>query len=383
MLLQANDLIHNRYRIVQLIAQGGMGAVYQATDQRLGNTVALKQSRVHEPHLRTAFEHEARLLSRLQHPTLPVVSDYFSEGDEQFLVMQFIPGSDLGSLLKQHHFSPHDVLRWADDLLDALEYLHTQQPAIIHRDIKPQNLKLTARGDIVLLDFGLAKGMQIQDNATAASKSIFGYTPQYAPLEQIQGSGTDARSDLYSLAATLYHLLSGITPPDALTRASARLTGQPDPLRPLDELQPQIGTALAQVLHQALALNPSERFESAAALRAALQAAQAAALPASTPAFSSSGQPTLVLRQASTAGRTTILDEAAAQPVSPQPAEEPTFHWWRNRRGMVLAALLIVISIVSIALLATFRPATSNRDHSLRHSQHPTRWFHTHPYHRR
>ena len=121
-------------------------------------------------------------------------------------------------------------MTWADQLLDALDYLHTQDPQIVHRDIKPQNLKLTSRGQIILLDFGLAKGQAGEISRVTTAASIFGYTPNYAPLEQIQGLGTDTRSDLYSLGATLYHLMTGVKPPDALTRAAALVNGQPDPL---------------------------------------------------------------------------------------------------------------------------------------------------------
>ena len=130
------------------------------------------------------------------------MSDHFNEGDGQFLVMQYIAGEDLAEMLTERNgrFRQDEVIRWADQLCDALDYLHTQDPQIIHRDIKPQNLKLTARGQIVLLDFGLAKGSAGQLTAVTTSASIFGYTPNYAPLEQVQGMGTDARSDIYSLA---------------------------------------------------------------------------------------------------------------------------------------------------------------------------------------
>jgi serine/threonine protein kinase len=137
-----------------------MGAIYEAIDQRLGNRVALKQTLVSGTQLDKAFEREAKLLARLHHPVFPTVSDYFADGEGQFLVMQFIPGDDLATLLDRQGgpFPPDQVMHWSDQLLDALDYLHTQEPPVIHRDIKPQNLKLTPRGRIILLDFGLAKG---------------------------------------------------------------------------------------------------------------------------------------------------------------------------------------------------------------------------------
>lgn len=273
MLLSKNTLLQNRYLIEGLIAQGGMGAVYQATDQRLGNTVALKQILIRDDHMRDVLEREARLLANLQHPVLPVVSDHFAEQNNEFLVMQYIPGDDLGMLLTTRRsdlFAPADVLRWADQLLDALDYLHSQRPPIFHRDIKPRNLKLTPRQDIILLDFGLAKGSQISYGTDGSGRNIRLLTPEYAPLEQIQGNDTDPRSDLYSLAATLYHLLTGVVPTDALTRAAMVLSDQTDPLSPANELNPQVPPAVAVILHQALSHNMEQRFSSAAAMRSAL-----------------------------------------------------------------------------------------------------------------
>jgi eukaryotic-like serine/threonine-protein kinase len=250
-----------------------MGAVYEAVDERLDTTVALKETLFTDERLRRQFEREARLLARLHHPALPRVSDHFSEGDGQFLVMQYIGGEDLAEMItgRQGPFPATQVLTWADQLLDALDYLHTQEPQIIHRDIKPQNLKLTSRGQIILLDFGLAKGQvgEISRGVTAAS--IFGYTPNYAPLEQIQGLGTDTRCDLYSLAATLYHLLTGVKPPDALTRAAALVNGQPDPLLLASQANPSIGPEADEVLKKAMAQNRDQRFATAADMRKALQ----------------------------------------------------------------------------------------------------------------
>src|SRR5207245_4832208 len=146
-MLSSGTNLQGRYRVVRELGQGGMGAVYEAVDQRLDTTVALKETLFVEEHLRKQFEREARLLARLHHPALPRVSDHFREGDGEFLVMQFIAGDDLAGMLtvRSTPFPGEQVLTWADQLLDALDYLHTQEPQIIHRDIKPQNLKLTSR----------------------------------------------------------------------------------------------------------------------------------------------------------------------------------------------------------------------------------------------
>ena len=271
-MLSPETILQGRYRIIRQLGQGGMGAVYEAIDQRLDTTVALKETLFADERLRKQFEREARLLARLHHPALPRVSDHFSEGDGQFLVMQFIPGDDLSEMMnrKRGPFPADQVLTWADQLLDALDYLHTQDPQIVHRDIKPQNLKLTSRGQIILLDFGLAKGQAGDISRVTTSASIFGYTPNYAPLEQIQGLGTDSRSDLYSLGATLYHLMTGVKPPDALTRAAAVVNGQPDPLAPASEANPAVARDVDAVLTKAMAQNREQRYATAADMRKAL-----------------------------------------------------------------------------------------------------------------
>jgi len=183
-MLSPNTILQNRYLIVRPIGQGGMGAVYLAEDRRLGNYVALKETFFTDELLRKAFEREARLLASLHHPALPRVIDHFGEGEGQFLVMGFIPGEDLAEMLhiRGNAFPVADVLDWADQLLDALDYLHTQESPIIHRDIKPQNIKLMSRGQIILLDFGLAKGAASQISRPTTA-SLFGYTLHYAPLE--------------------------------------------------------------------------------------------------------------------------------------------------------------------------------------------------------
>lgn len=274
-MLSANTLLHDRYLVLRLLGQGGMGAVYQATDRKFGNAVAVKETFYSDTQLRQAFSQEAKLLNRLRHSALPVVMDYFAAGETQFLVMQFIPGKDLEQLLEERKengqgpFLTSEVTQWADHLLDALEYLHSQEPPIIHRDIKPQNLKLTPRGEVILLDFGLAKG--VLTNPQKSSQSIRGYTPHYASLEQIRGTGTDARSDIYSLGATLYHLLTGVMPPDAMTRMAAEMMGEADLLRSITELNPSVPEHLGKVIEQAMSQMPENRFASASLMRQAMR----------------------------------------------------------------------------------------------------------------
>ncbi len=319
-MLAPETVLQGRYRIVRQLGQGGMGAVYEAIDQRLDTTIALKETLFADERLRKQFEREARLLARLHHPALPRVSDHFSEGDGQFLVMQFIPGDDLSEMMarKRGPFPPDQVLTWADQLLDALDYLHTQDPQIVHRDIKPQNLKLTSRGQIILLDFGLAKGQVGEISRVTTSASIFGYTPNYAPLEQIQGLGTDSRSDLYSLGATIYHLMTGVKPPDALTRAAALVNGQPDPFVSASEANPGIAPELDQVLAKSMAQNREQRYASASEMRQAFHdnaeattianrsEAQTMLFPRPTPTVPIQTQ-TVVKNQTVAAGEATVV----------------------------------------------------------------------------
>jgi serine/threonine protein kinase len=275
-MIQSGTLLQERYRVVQQVGKGGMGEVYLAMDERFQSSVAIKRAFFDDAEMCKAFRREAKLLNHLRHTALPKVSDHFSEGDEQFLVMEFIEGFDFAELLTRRKvpFPLSDVLRWADELLDALDYLHTQEPPVIHRDIKPPNIKLTPRGKVMLLDFGLAKGTPTpEQTASGTAKSVFGFSLNFAPLEQMQGSGTDPRSDIYSLAATLYSLLTGVRPPDALARASATIRHQPDPLRPAHLVQPQVPKSVSQILQRAMSQNSVLRHASAAELRAELRRA--------------------------------------------------------------------------------------------------------------
>ena len=318
-MLASGAILQNRYRVVRQLGHGGMGMVYLAEDRRFGSRVALKETSFDHIHLhnlrppdqarlRKAFRQEARLLNRLRHQALPHVIDYFTEGEGHYLVMQFIDGKDLEELSAERKeknlgpFPTDQVVEWADQLLDALEYLHGQRTPIIHRDIKPQNLKLTSRGEVILLDFGLAKGAATE--MALGGSSLRGYTRHYAPLEQMEGTGTDPRSDLYALAATLHQLLTGELPPPATTRATTILSGQPDPLRPAHELNPQVPAPVAAVLSRALAQNPNERPATAKQMRQALHQSSQASVRSSSASI-------------------TVIDSQAEIETSALPNEEP------------------------------------------------------------
>lgn len=268
--LEPETILQDRYRVVRRLGKGGMGAVYEAVDLRLDATVAIKEAFSTDARLRKQFEHEARLLAQLHHNALPRVTDYFSEGARVFLVMQFIAGEDLAEIIaKQPGPLPRNtVIAWADQLLDSLIYLHTRERQIVHRDIKPHNLKLTAEGRIALLDFGLAK---TDSDTSSGSPSVFGFTRRYSPPEQMQDQGTSPQSDIYALGATLYHLLTGVKPPDALVRTAAIGKSDPDPLKPANEIHPAVGPEISAVLLKAMELNPARRFKDAHEFRRELK----------------------------------------------------------------------------------------------------------------
>ncbi|HEX8369779.1 MAG TPA: protein kinase [Pyrinomonadaceae bacterium] len=303
-MLAINEILQGRYRIIRRLGHGGMGAVYEAMDERFGSPVALKEiiidlDKVHnvsqQTMMRQAFEREARILAHLHHEAFPHVRDYFSETDRQFLVMELIGGDDLADLLarRQEPFLLEDVLKWADQLLDALDYLHTLEMPVIHRDLKPQNLKLTARGKIKLLDFGIAKGTDAQVANTITNKTFVAATLNYSPLEQILPvldpsvrefiiyshgekvgdilqQPTDARSDLYALGATLYHLSTAVVPTDVLKRTLEIWAGKPDALPAPATVNPNIPQAISDVLLKAMEVERENRFSSAEEMRKAL-----------------------------------------------------------------------------------------------------------------
>ncbi|MBN1440647.1 MAG: serine/threonine-protein kinase [Anaerolineales bacterium] len=253
MSLNPGDLLRNRYRITGIIGKGGMGAVYRGEDSALQTTVAIKENLNPLPQAVKQFKREAVLLASLRHPNLPRVTDHFIEGDLQYLIMDYIPGDDLKTILeRQGAVSESQVVGWCREICDALTYLHTQHPPVTHRDIKPANIKIMPDGKPVLVDFGIAKATEVGGATTTGARSL---TPGFAPPEQYGSSPTDSRSDQYSLAATLYNLLTGHIPPDSLERALEQTE-----LKPIREWNPKISPAVDASIWKAMSLSPSERF---------------------------------------------------------------------------------------------------------------------------
>jgi serine/threonine protein kinase len=358
-MLEPDAILQDRYRIVRQLGRGGMGAVYEAVDLRLDAIVALKETFSVDERLRRQFEQEARLLAQLHHPALPRVSDYFTEGDRAFLVMQFISGSDLAEIISEQPgpFPRSQVIAWADQLLDALIYLHTRDRQIIHRDIKPHNLKVTANGQIALLDFGLAKAQTADLSGNNTSNSIFGYTRRYSPLEQIQDQGTTPQSDIYALGATLYHLLTGVKPPDALARAAAMANSRSDLLIPANEVHRAVGSEIAAILCRAMAINAEDRYPTANEFRGALARVGRSETLASRmftdqPRSQAAGHPIV---------NTVVVNKAASPAVDPfgsysilKPAETSWVAPRTNRLTSWIAVSLISVIVAGFGTMYGF-----------------------------
>jgi tRNA A-37 threonylcarbamoyl transferase component Bud32 len=272
MLLDTGEMLGERYRIVKLLGQGGMGAVYRAWDTRLNRPVALKEMIPQSgldvnmlSQLRGQFQQEAQVLATLAHANLVRVTDYFSGDGNEYLVMDFVEGESLADRIQREGAqSEKQVLAWARQLLDALAYCHGQ--GVIHRDIKPQNIIVTPEGRAVLVDFGLVKLWDPQDPRTQTVMRGAG-TPEYAPPEQYDmGLGhTDPRSDVYSLGATLYHALTGQVPPTATQRMASPATFVPP-----SRVNVGVTPATEAVVLKALQIAMEDRFQSAEEMAQAL-----------------------------------------------------------------------------------------------------------------
>ena len=319
--------LDGRYVIHQKIGSGGFGAVYLAQDTRFSgnNRVAIKKILQTGEQFSKSFRREADLLYNLSHPNLPKVTDCFQEDGANFIVMDYVSGDDLAVCLRNgKNFTVEEVLLIADKVLDALEYLHSF--TIFHRDIKPHNIKVDTNGKIFLLDFGTAKGNFDETTVThQTGQSVTGYTPFYAPLEQVLrvdpnsyfllqsldsskmedflNQKTDARSDIYSLGASLYHLLTRLSPEKATStiRAHAIWSGNPDTLQPIQNFNAEVSNNLAEVIRRSVEIEPEKRFQTAAEFRKALNDLQNENMSAETISLSNITIEPAVTRKVQTA----------------------------------------------------------------------------------
>ena len=261
--IEVGMILKERYKITKLLGSGGMGEVFLADDLSLETQVAVKINHNLNETSSAQFIREARLLASLKHPNLPRVIDYFTDADCQYLVMDYIPGDDLKTIVERHDKIGYDlILKWAVELGNALTYLHVHKPPIFHRDIKPANIKLTPTGEVILVDFGIAKtGEASQETQSGA----WAFSPGFAPPEQVSGMRTGQYSDLYSLAATIYYLYVGTPPADSAQRMMGTVQ-----YVPLNRAKPDVPENISDVIGKALAIKPDDRFATVADFLTAL-----------------------------------------------------------------------------------------------------------------
>ncbi len=286
--------IGGRYQIEALLGQGGMSAVYKATDPNLRRVVAVKIIHSHlsgDQEFVRRFEEEAAAVAQLRHPNIIQVHDFSHDGPTYFIVFEFVPGESLQEWLKRLNESGRqmdykEAANIAADVADALHYAHDQ--GLVHRDVKPANVIINVRSQPILMDFGIAKIVGgTQHTATGA---VLG-TARYMSPEQIKGEGVDARSDIYSLGVMLFEMVSGRPPFEAESAMTLMMMHMQDPVPNVGELRPEVPTALANVITKALSKDPTNRFRTAAEFASALRR----------------------------------LDEVPAAPILGQPKREPQF----------------------------------------------------------
>ena len=319
MTLEQDDLLNNRYRILDILGRGGMGSVYHAVDESLGVEVAVKENLFVTEEYEKQFRLEAVILASLRHPNLPRVTDHFTiDGQGQYLVMDYIEGRDLRHLMESGPLSEDETISIGVAVCDALNYLHTRKPPVLHRDIKPGNVRIAPDGQVYLVDFGLAKMSNVDEHTLSGARAM---TPGYSPPEQYGTSRTDTRTDVYSLGATLYAALTGFIPEDGLARVVDEVE-----LTPLRKRNAKVSKELADVIEKAMAPHATNRYQSADEFKRALQAVENGE-PVAPPMAEATNPPT------------------GTPPLSPAVEKTPTQHPVKRKSSpfswIVLLALLV------------------------------------------
>lgn len=260
-MLEIGSLVDGKYRILSKIGQGGMSVVYMAINEKANKTWAVKEVRkdgvLDFEAVKQGLVAETDILKKLSHPNLPSIIDVIDTDDSFIIIMDYIEGNALSKSLKEFGAQPQEyVIEWAKQMCDVLGYLHSRQPAIIYRDIKPANIMLKPDGNIALIDFGTAREFKEKNLADTTCLGTVGY----AAPEQYGGMGqTDARTDIYGLGATLYHLVTGCNPSEP-----------PYEIKPIREINPSLSSGLERIIQKCVQRNPDERYQSAAELMYAL-----------------------------------------------------------------------------------------------------------------
>jgi Tol biopolymer transport system component len=338
--LEKGYLLYGRYRIEAILGRGGMGAVYKALDENLGISVAVKENLFTTEEYARQFKREATILASLRHNNLPRVTDHFViPGQGQYLVMDYIDGEDVRTRIEKGNIpSERLALDWARQICDALHYLHRRQPPVVHRDIKPGNIRITPDGRAMLVDFGLARLMEGASTTTGAKAM----TPGYSPPEQYGASRTDTRTDIYALAATLYTLFAGAMPEDGLERALGQKA-----LTPLRTRNPKVSPGVAAAIEKALEVLPENRFQTIGEFFAELDSSEQP-IAEGTPAQD------MATRRAPEKNPLAPARKPTPPPAKP-PATPPASG---GKRKSPIGCLLWIILLVALALAGVVIAAT-------------------------
>lgn len=261
-MLEIGSLVDGKYKILSEIGRGGMSVVYMAINEKANKTWAVKEVRkdgvLDFEAVKQGLVVETDMLKRLRHPHLPSIVDVIEDAESFLIVMDYIEGHSLAKALDEYGAQPQDyVIDWAKQLCDVLGYLHSREPAIIYRDMKPANVMLKPDGNLTLIDFGTAREFKAKNLADTTCLGTIGY----AAPEQFGGMGqTDGRTDIYCLGATLYHLVTGCNPSEP-----------PYEIKPIREINPSLSGGLERIIQKCTQRNPNDRYQSAAELMYALE----------------------------------------------------------------------------------------------------------------
>jgi serine/threonine protein kinase len=358
MSLDQGQLLRERYRIIEPLGHGGMGSIFRAVDENLGVEVAVKENLFTIDDYARQFRREATILASLRHPNLPRVSDHFSIEDQgQYLIMDYIEGEDLQERLERiGPIDEEEVVFIGAALCDALSYMHSQESVVLHRDIKPANVRITPSGGVYLVDFGLAKVMQGDQTTTTGARAM---TMGFSPPEQYGAARTDARTDIYSLGATLYTALTGLTPEDSLAQTMDQLE-----LTPVRERNPKVSKRVAEAVEKALQVHPNDRWQMAAEFKNELLKAQSGrfsfnfGIDQPVVARAPKKEPTKPPRVIKRGIETREITKKPLGRSSGEGTKKPLKKKVKIDRGGCLAfiALLSLIIILSLAVFALLNP---------------------------